>query len=100
MYLRRRLVAATTNGFIFQIIASLTRSGGYARLVLTGIEDGILSNKYSTDQFILLAATEGFPINDFTLFERVIFGRAQIGKGNRIYMGGKWGEDKTWTRGP
>ena len=100
LYLRRRLVAATTNGFIFQIIASLTRSGGYARLVLTGIEDGILSNKHSTDQFILLAATEGFPINDFTLFERVIFGRAQIGKGNRIYMGGKWGEDKTWTRGP
>ena len=46
VYLRRRLVAATTKGFIFQIIASLTRSGGYARLVLTGIEDGILSNKY------------------------------------------------------
>ena len=70
MYLRRRLVAATTNGFIFQIIPSLTPTGGYARLVLTGIEDGILSNKYSTDQFILLAATEGFPINDFTFWKR------------------------------
>ena len=95
VYLRRRLVAATTNGFIFQIIASLTRSGGYARLVLTGIDDGILSNKYSTDQFILLVATEGFPINDFTPFEGVIFGRAQIGKGKfsfqnrlRIYWEG------------
>ena len=48
--LNLRLVAATTNGFIFQILASLTRSSGYAWPVLTVIEDAISSSKYGIDK--------------------------------------------------